>query len=145
MPLVTDEATPSAWKPDLSHIENTGEIPPSALESCIRYDTPVDPSSGLGDVTSQIEQREAIQFSKTLSWEETQKYLYDNIFAPFLDNELAHLVKEGKVAVCQACINEYFDLFDIPGREFGCVVGILYEAEVRGPPISQHPYPLTPE
>ena len=54
---------------------------------------------------------------------------------PFRDIDLQHLTDDGYNQCCHM-LGEFVDVFDVPGRAFGCVVGGLYEPEVRGPPAS---------
>lgn len=50
------------------------------------------------------------------------------------EKELAHLNAEEKKKLEQF-LYAHPDAFDIPGRDFGCLLNVLYEADVRGPPV----------
>ena len=63
-----------------------------------------------------------------------KEYLDKSCFLAFWNVELKHL-SEDEYSESRHCIHLFFDWFDIPGRSFGCVVGVLYHAEVSGPAV----------
>ena len=47
---------------------------------------------------------------------------------------MAHLSKD-LMSKFEGILVSYFDVFDVPGKKFGFVINVLYQAEVSGAPI----------
>ena len=125
---------PSTWRPNLDHITWKGpSLAPS--DSCIRYE-PVDPSpDGLADLTEAVEWVWDQAGQKLPDEAGIRSFLDENCLNKYKGKELGHLTA-GEFKNVQDFLYVYADIFDIPGKAFGCVVGVLYRAEVRGPPVS---------
>jgi len=69
--------------------------------------------------------------------------LDENCLSKYRAKELKHLT-DAQYMTARKFLYKFADVFDVPGRTFGCVVGVMYTADVRGPAVFQHPYALTP-